>query len=330
VVEVAREAITALLETLELVISALRWALTRPLDLPVVTWLYESLTGQPMTSLGAGTLAVAIPGTALFKALTGRAPIPPQGAAASDMKGMFLMFSAVSTWLFLPLDAAENLLNPPEIVVGAGSAMSKIVDRIRPFKTAQTVVAQLAWALEIIVVATGDAATIAIETVWSPRGDPWGLDTYVGWVQAVLNSILVFCDTATILVTTEVSQPDPVATDASPAARRLEFTGDPGTLLQFGIVSIECFALLLTIRTRKSEREKLCWFSNLFAALLDLSKGLRLIPLNQLSADWGFPYAPWVVSMPLGLILGNVAALLAVGAGVAKPLALPDLGAREN
>ncbi|WP_404365725.1 hypothetical protein ACIHQR_35335 [Corallococcus coralloides] len=79
-----RDLMVGLCEVVEdLTQALLQDVLLRPFNIPVITWLYQKLTGeQQLTMLGAVSLLAAIPLTIVYKLLTGKAPIPEQPASS--------------------------------------------------------------------------------------------------------------------------------------------------------------------------------------------------------------------------------------------------------
>jgi hypothetical protein len=55
-------------------ISAVMNVLSTPIQIPVLTWLYETVFGEPLTFLNAATLVAAIPATIIFRVVEGQYP----------------------------------------------------------------------------------------------------------------------------------------------------------------------------------------------------------------------------------------------------------------
>ena len=66
------------------IISDIHVLLTQQIDIPLISWLYNKLTGEPLTILGAALFLVAIPATILYRAITGTNPSQALGPEAPD------------------------------------------------------------------------------------------------------------------------------------------------------------------------------------------------------------------------------------------------------
>ena len=66
------------------IISDIHDLLTQQIDIPLISWLYNKLTGEPLTILGAALFLVAIPATILYRAITGTNPSQALGPEAPD------------------------------------------------------------------------------------------------------------------------------------------------------------------------------------------------------------------------------------------------------
>ncbi len=84
-------AIDALLATL---LDANSGVLTAPLDIPVLSWLYQKLFGEPLTILNALTLVAAIPVTMVWRVAKGDWPSQSFSAQATARVYMLDMFGA--------------------------------------------------------------------------------------------------------------------------------------------------------------------------------------------------------------------------------------------
>ena len=62
--------------------------LTETLDIPVLSWLYQLLFGEPLTILNAVTLITAIPVTILWRVVEGQWPAQSLGASATSRGGL--------------------------------------------------------------------------------------------------------------------------------------------------------------------------------------------------------------------------------------------------
>jgi hypothetical protein len=74
VVTLAGAVVVGALDAIASVIDGLWDALSDPIDIPFLSWLYQELTGQQFTILGAGLFLVAAPVAIMFRALTGKNP----------------------------------------------------------------------------------------------------------------------------------------------------------------------------------------------------------------------------------------------------------------
>lgn len=101
-----RDLLLGLCEVLEDLSQALlQDVLLRPFNIPVLTWLYQKLTGEKeLTMLGAISLLAAIPLTIVYKLLTGEAPVPQQ-APSSQLQ---LARTPWSSREMLELDSRTN------------------------------------------------------------------------------------------------------------------------------------------------------------------------------------------------------------------------------
>lgn len=76
-VNAADEIVLALLDLASECLSALQDVLNHVIRIPVLSWLYEVITGHPLTLLDALCLVLAIPGTLLYKLIWGGGTTPP-------------------------------------------------------------------------------------------------------------------------------------------------------------------------------------------------------------------------------------------------------------
>ncbi|MBZ4419873.1 hypothetical protein [Myxococcus sp. RHSTA-1-4] len=85
--------------------------LLRPVNIPLISWLYKELTGEDsLTMLGALCLLAAIPVTIVYKLLTGEAPVQEQEVAQlkqADSRAKLMPWRARPT-SFLALDAQDT------------------------------------------------------------------------------------------------------------------------------------------------------------------------------------------------------------------------------
>ncbi|MGE0274447.1 MAG: tectonin domain-containing protein [Nitrospiraceae bacterium] len=98
--KVANDFIDGMLKNIAAVIDLLfnetTGFITAPIDFPIISWLYKTLFGEPLTILNLCTLVAAIPATMIYKVSTGRYPsqdlpgasaIDPSNAQAVDDAG---------------------------------------------------------------------------------------------------------------------------------------------------------------------------------------------------------------------------------------------------
>src|SRR5262249_2552865 len=74
--EAANSIVDTVLDAIVAGLDALKQILFGTWDIPFVSDLYASITNQPLTVADLGALLVAIPGTAIYKIVTGEAPFP--------------------------------------------------------------------------------------------------------------------------------------------------------------------------------------------------------------------------------------------------------------
>jgi hypothetical protein len=86
VLDLGRDVLEALLDAAARAVTALRELLEAPIEVPVLSWLFRKLTGQPLSVLGLFCLLLAVPATLLYKLIFGgkdaRAPFTPEDVAA--------------------------------------------------------------------------------------------------------------------------------------------------------------------------------------------------------------------------------------------------------
>jgi len=75
-IDSAETVVTTLLQLLQIIISGLVDMLDAPLDIPVLSSLYKSISGDTLTFLDLICLVGAIPATIIFKLSTGNVPYP--------------------------------------------------------------------------------------------------------------------------------------------------------------------------------------------------------------------------------------------------------------
>lgn len=93
-IEIAKAAFVLLLKAVKLFLDIIWDALSAPIDIPIVSWLYEQISGSSLSLLDLMTLIAAIPTTIIYKAFTGEAPFKSTTqrgglvkAAAADLSG---------------------------------------------------------------------------------------------------------------------------------------------------------------------------------------------------------------------------------------------------
>lgn len=74
--ETSNNIITGIMELVDIVISIIQSILNKPINIPFLTPLWESLTDEKLTFLNAIALIFAIPTTFIYKLLKGKAPYP--------------------------------------------------------------------------------------------------------------------------------------------------------------------------------------------------------------------------------------------------------------
>ena len=91
---VANAFIDGFLVVVEDAIKAVMAVLTDEIQIPVLTWLYEKLFGEPLTLLNLATLIVAIPVTIIFRVVEGKYPsqanLPPASVFFAEMSSPVL------------------------------------------------------------------------------------------------------------------------------------------------------------------------------------------------------------------------------------------------
>ena len=258
-VEVAMESVTAVLQVVRLAIETVRSVLKRKIEVPVVSWLYESLTAQPLTLMGVAALAVAVPATAIFKAFSGgRAPFAPDdGDAAPDVWGIC---SGVALALYGLFDNMNNAASPPVPIA------------IKVLFWPQMVTGWIAWVLEIAVFVCGVGPTVKqILDGFQPSVIPAVIGQLVSaWWFAL---IIVFDFMSLIYAQNRV--------DGVP--------GGPLLVAFGGVLSTFAAGLSFIFDFRN---QTVASVASVLSAFVDISKGLRFPPINQNSY-----YIPWGISL---------------------------------
>ena len=87
-IEIAKIAFVMLLKAVKMFINIMLDALAEPIDIPVVSWLYEKVSGASLSILDLIALIAAIPTTIIYKAFTGEAPFrEPRNGIAKTANG---------------------------------------------------------------------------------------------------------------------------------------------------------------------------------------------------------------------------------------------------
>jgi hypothetical protein len=71
VLDLGRDVLKALLDAAAEAVRALRELLEAPIEVPVLSWLFRKITGQPLSVLGLFCLLLAVPATLLYKLIFG-------------------------------------------------------------------------------------------------------------------------------------------------------------------------------------------------------------------------------------------------------------------
>jgi hypothetical protein len=73
----AKNVLAAILDLVQAILQAVLEGVDSPIDIPVITWLYEKVTGDKgMSVLDLFCLICAIPSTVIYKLISGKAPFP--------------------------------------------------------------------------------------------------------------------------------------------------------------------------------------------------------------------------------------------------------------
>ncbi|KAF3400012.1 hypothetical protein F1880_008053 [Penicillium rolfsii] len=73
----AKNVLAAILDLVQAILQAVLDGVDTPIDIPVITWMYEKVTGQKeMSILDLFCLICAIPSTVIYKLMSGKAPFP--------------------------------------------------------------------------------------------------------------------------------------------------------------------------------------------------------------------------------------------------------------
>lgn len=75
-IKTAKNILHAILDIIQAILKAVLESVDTPIEIPVITWVYEKVTGKKgMSILDLFCLICAIPSTIMYKLVTGRAPI---------------------------------------------------------------------------------------------------------------------------------------------------------------------------------------------------------------------------------------------------------------
>jgi hypothetical protein len=96
--------LTTAVDTVKVLLTDFDTALDKPVDIPVISYLYTKVTGDQLTPLDATCFIAAIPATVVYKAVRGKAPFP-----SSDPTTAQLINAA-------DIPAMKAILLPPQMV----------------------------------------------------------------------------------------------------------------------------------------------------------------------------------------------------------------------
>ncbi|KAJ5381987.1 uncharacterized protein N7496_004415 [Penicillium cataractarum] len=86
-VKTAKNILHAILDIIQAILKAVLESVDTPIEIPVITWLYEKATGKKgMSILDLFCLICAIPSTIIYKLATGRAPCPDDKVATELLR----------------------------------------------------------------------------------------------------------------------------------------------------------------------------------------------------------------------------------------------------
>ena len=109
--QTAENILLAVVDVFIQLMSGMMAVLTTPLDIPVLSWLYQYLVGDALSFLDLICLLGAIPTTLLFKIAGGAAPFPAEDAFTTGLLGA-ASFSAVQA-LFVTTSPSPRALTTP-------------------------------------------------------------------------------------------------------------------------------------------------------------------------------------------------------------------------
>lgn len=96
-IEIAKAVVTLLLQAVKAFINSMISSLSAPIDIPVVSWLYEQISGSSLSMLDFVALIVAVPATIIYKAATGTAPFK-QTLAAPAVPARLAATAKLTDW----------------------------------------------------------------------------------------------------------------------------------------------------------------------------------------------------------------------------------------
>lgn len=105
--------------------------LTRTLNIPVLSWLYKKIVGEPLTILNVITLVAAIPVTLLYKVATGQWPSQTVSVKTQTLGvntgivkivGLFGGLIAIASGIINAISDAEGTDSPPQPVPALATA----------------------------------------------------------------------------------------------------------------------------------------------------------------------------------------------------------------
>jgi hypothetical protein len=113
-VKLGKDAADAFFTLVQTVIQIVQDALNTPINIPIVSDLYQWLTGSQLTILDLFSLIVAIPTTVIYKAITGSVPFSSASGkalvGASGSLNVMNMITTFSALIYVFVDAISNAL----------------------------------------------------------------------------------------------------------------------------------------------------------------------------------------------------------------------------
>ena len=108
--------------------------LTKPLDIPILSWLYKDLTGDGLTFLDLMCLIAAIPVTIVYKLVKDKAPFPENDAFTQGLLKA-KSFAEIQALFVVSQDSARTLTDGPASMLPAELAGSRDVLDQKKLKT---------------------------------------------------------------------------------------------------------------------------------------------------------------------------------------------------